>query len=217
MQLTDKLATPGEHPYFFPGQVGQLEVIVTVPTDANRDYVAILGHPNSLQGGSMSNKVVTTMVRVFKELGIPSIRFNFRGVGQSAGEYDAGIGESDDMELIAHQWLSEIPQAQLIFAGFSFGSYVTYRVASRMKHALLISIAPAVHLYDYTEFLPEPTPWIVVQGDEDEVVPASMVVDCFAKTNALPILMFEKTSHFFHGQLILLKQRLTDAISKVLM
>lgn len=216
MQLTDKLAIPGEHTYFFPGQVGQLEVVVTVPADANLNYVAILGHPNSLQGGSMNNKVVTTMVRVFKELNIPCVRFNFRGVGQSEGEYDEGIGESEDMQLIATQWLNELPNAKLIFAGFSFGSYVTYRVATRMQHAILISIAPAVHLYDYAEFSPEPTPWIVVQGDEDEVVPVAMVENFFAQTNALPILMFAKTSHFFHGQLIGLKQRLIDAMSTIL-
>lgn len=212
MQLADMLTTPGEHAYIFPGQVGQLEIVVTVPVDVTHHYVAILGHPHSLQGGSMNNKVVTTMVRVFKELNIPCIRFNFRGVGQSAGEYDAGIGESEDMQLIARQWLQELPQAQLIFAGFSFGSYVAYRAAAHMKHALLITIAPSVHHYDYAEFSPEPAPWVVVQGDEDEVVPISLVLDFFANTQALPPLIFAKTSHFFHGQLISLKERLLDVI-----
>ena len=81
----EKLATPGEHLFFITGQAGQLEVALTVPEAVDGRYVALLGHPHSLQGGTMNNKVVTTLVRAFKELNIASLRFNFRGVGASAG------------------------------------------------------------------------------------------------------------------------------------
>ena len=161
----------------------------------------------------MHNKVVTTLVRAFKELGIASIRFNFRGVGQSAGEYDAGLGESEDMLLLARDWLHALPDAQICFAGFSFGSYVAYRAASQCKHAMLITVAPSVHHYDYTEFTPMPSPWIVVQGDQDELVPMPLVTDFVERFPDITLLRFENTSHFFHGQLIPLKQRLIDAIS----
>lgn len=213
MQFTDKINSPGVYPLLISGSAGQLELELTIPERANKQYVAILGHPHSLQGGTMHNKVVTTLVRVFKELDIASLRFNFRGVGQSDGEYDAGLGESDDMLMIACQWLEEIPTAHIIFAGFSFGSYVAYRAAAQSPHALLVTIAPSVQHYDYTQYFPIPAPWIIVQGDEDEVVPAHLVYEFAAQTTPpLPLLRFEETGHFFHGRLIELKSRLIEEI-----
>jgi len=215
MQFTDKLDSPGEHFLFLKGLVGQLEAVVTIPQELNSHTVAFLGHPHSLQGGTMNNKVVTTMARVFKELGIPSLRFNFRGVGQSGGEYDDGIGESEDMLLLAKQWKESHPDATYIFAGFSFGSYVTYRVAAQFEHLLLISIAPPVHHYDYKEFQPSPRPWLIVQGNDDEVVPVDLVMD-FAQQEKppIPVISFAETTHFFHGKLIELKNKLLDYIKK---
>ena len=207
------LTKPGEHLLVLPGNIGLLDVALTVPNNVDKRYVAILGHPHSLQGGTMNNKVVTTLVRVFNDLHIASIRFNFRGVGQSSGSYDEGRGESDDMLLLANRWLKEQPDVQFIFAGFSFGSYVAYRAAANCQHALLITVAPAVHHYNYAEFSPAPTPWIVVQGDDDEVVPLPLVLDFIAKTSpAIPLLRFADTGHFFHGKLIELKSRLIEAI-----
>lgn len=212
MNLTDMLKNPGDHAFFFSGIIGQIEAILTVPIDVNPQYIAILGHPHSLQGGTMHNKVVTTLVRTFKELGIASIRFNFRGVGLSAGEYDAGIGESDDMLLFARQWQQEKPDTIILFAGFSFGSYVAYRAAAQCKHGLLITVAPSVQHYDYTEFTPAPTPWIIAQADMDEVVPASQIQTFAEQHPAIQRLCFPDTSHFFHGKLILLKERLLEAM-----
>lgn len=208
----DKLTTPGEHTFCFEGAAGTLEAVMTVPPEALEHYVAILGHPHSLQGGSMTNKVVTTMARAFRDLGIPSLRFNFRGVGQSAGAYDAGIGESDDMLILRNLWANQHANPRFLFAGFSFGSYVTYRAASQCEHDLLISVAPAVHHYDYREFSVSSTSWVIFQGDEDEVVPANLVF-AFAKgfNPEIPVIRYADTSHFFHGKLLLLK----DDISKL--
>lgn len=212
MIFTETLKQAGEHPFEFEGAYGQtLEAVLTVPEKIISKHVAILGHPHSLQGGSMNNKVVTTLARTFKELGIPAIRFNFRGVGKSAGEYDAGLGESKDMLCLLDRWLDEQPESSCIFAGFSFGSYVAYRAAAQRKHALLISIAPPVHHYDYHEFSPQPSPWLIVQGDEDEVVPAHLVYDFAREIIPEPtVFHFEETGHFFHGKLIELKHRLSD-------
>lgn len=196
----------GENPFFFEGAAGMLEAVLTIPPEARYDYVAILGHPHSLQGGTMNNKVVTTMVRAFKELGIPVLRFNFRGVGASLGDYDAGIGESDDMRVLAQLWEANYPQSRFLFAGFSFGSFVAYRAAALHKHDWLLTIAPAVHHYNYQELSIVPTPWHIIQGDDDEVVPLQMVVDFAARmTPALPVSRFRETGHFFHGKLLLLK------------
>ena len=164
----------------------------------------------------MHNKVVTTLVRAFGELGIASIRFNFRGVGQTAGVYDAGIGESDDMLLLARQWLKEKPSARVFFAGFSFGSYVAFRAACQCPHALLITIAPPIHHFDYKGFIKDPSSWLVVQGDEDDIVPESIVLDFVSQHPAIQLLSFAETGHFFHGKLILLKQLLMDRIRSAL-
>lgn len=210
MQFIDKLDKPGEHALLLQGLAGQLEAVLTVPEQLNTDHVAFLGHPHSLQGGTMNNKVVTTMARTFKELGIPSLRFNFRGVGLSAGSYDEGLGESEDMLALIRLWQQEQPTLQCICAGFSFGSYVAYRAAAQVQQAVLITIAPPVHHYDYHEFKPQPAPWLIIQGDADEVVPFALVAQ-FAEQGSppLPLIEFKETSHFFHGKLLDLKASLT--------
>ena len=211
--LADKLNTAGEHPFVFTGPAGQLEGLLTVPQHVNERSIVLLGHPHSLQGGTMNNKVVTTMVRAFKYLGIPSLRFNFRGVGQSEGVYDAGIGESEDMLTLMRLWQKERPDTHFLFAGFSFGSYVAYRAAALCKHDLLITIAPPVHHYNYREFTPPPKPWLIIQGDDDDVVPLAVVLDFAAQSSpVLEVSRFVETSHFFHGKLLELKAELIDSV-----
>lgn len=205
---------PGEYPFSFQGAVGSLEAIYLYPPNARITHIALLGHPHSQQGGTMQNKVVTTMARAFKELGIPSIRFNFRGVGQSLGTFDDGIGESDDMLLLSRACREEFPEVTFLFAGFSFGSYVTYRAASQCPNQLLISIAPPVERYDYEEFSPSPSPWVIVQGDGDEVV-SFEAVHHFVEQSKSPItfIVYPETGHFFHGKLIELKQTIIQTVS----
>lgn len=209
LTISEKLGTPGEHLFILSGLVGKLEAALIVPENPDKRYVALLGHPHSLQGGAMNNKVVTTMARAFKELHIASLRFNFRGVGRSEGTYDEGVGESEDMLFLARLCSQEMLDVQFVFAGFSFGSYVAYRAAAQCKHALLITVAPSVQRHNYTEFSPAPAPWVVVQGDADEVVPLQSVLDFVTHTTPpIPLLRFAETGHFFHGKLIALKERI---------
>lgn len=213
MLITHHLLTPGEHPFMIPAITGELEAVLTVPENPRWQYVALLGHPHSLHGGTINNKVITTLVKVFKELHIPSLRFNFRGVGHSTGVFDNGMGESEDMLHIARQLQQEIPNCKLVFAGFSFGSYVVYRAAAQCKHALLITLAPPVHHYDYLEFSPPPAPWIVVAAEQDELIPAKHIQDFVVEISPpIYLLNFNDTSHFFHGKLMELKTRLLDTI-----
>jgi len=218
MMINEKIGIPGVHKEIISGPIGALELILEVPADVDQRYLAILGHPHSLQGGTMDNKVVTTMARAFRELGIASIRFNFRGVGQTAGEYAAGLGESEDMLHILR--LCDRPDLTVFFAGFSFGSYVTYRTLtqyqSEFSHTTaLISIAPSVHHYDYSQPLQPKTPWLIVIGEEDELVPLTAVTE-FARTHpsAPTVAYFEHTTHFFHGKLLDLKAVLQQHIRK---
>lgn len=214
--LNDKLSIPGVHSDIIPGLVGDLEVILEVPPNADRRYLAMLGHPHSLQGGTMQNKVVTTMARAFRELGIISLRFNFRGVGGSAGEYTAGIGESEDMLYLLS--LCKEPDATVFFAGFSFGSYVAFRALTQYQSAFsdpsaLITIAPSVHNYDYSLPLQPKTPWLIVVGEDDEIVPVTLVTDFAQDKEQKPKLeYFPNTGHFFHGKLLDLKDVLQKYI-----
>jgi hypothetical protein len=215
MNLADLCHTPGEHRGFLPGHVGKLEACLTVPDQITGQSLALLGHPHSLKGGSMQNKVVTTLAKVFKNLGIPSLRFNFRGVGASEGLYDAGLGESDDMLNLAQLCQEALPEAQLLFAGFSFGSFVAYRAAAQIEHALLLTVAPPVNHFDFTAFSEDPTPWILVQGDEDEVIPANLVLE-FAEPRNIYVMRFADTGHFFHGKLIDLQAELLDVVGEII-
>ena len=215
MNLAELYHQPGDHRGFLPGRVGTLEACLTVPDNITGQHIALLGHPHSLKGGSMQNKVVTTLAKMFKTLGVPSLRFNFRGVGQSAGQYDAGLGESDDMLDLAELCQATLPQANLLFAGFSFGSFVAYRAASQIKHDVLLTVAPPVNHFDFTVFSEDPAPWILVQGDKDEVIPANIVLE-FAEARDISVLYFNETGHFFHGKLIELQTRLLDVIGKII-
>lgn len=210
-----KTTQEGEQRFIIEGLSGSIEGILTIPPDYQYDQLVLLGHPHSLQGGSMQNKVVTTMARAFKEKQIASIRFNFRGVGQSAGVYDNGVGESEDMMHLARLWKEQFPECRLLFAGFSFGSYVSYRAAAQMDSQLLISIAPPVHHYDYRQFA-APLPWHIIQGDEDDVVPLD-VVETFVQqfSPPLPLYRFAETGHFFHGKLLELKEVVQTIITRL--
>jgi len=213
LSIYKKRHTPGEHPFELQGVMGNIEAVLTTPTEFNERYLVLVGHPHSLHGGTMNNKVVTTLTRAFTALNIASIRYNFRGVGRSEGAYDAGIGESEDMLYMVEQWRALAPQVKIIFAGFSFGSYVAYRAALQSEPQLLISVAPPVGRFDFKENSLVNAPWIMLQGEEDDVVPYPLVED-FVKKAISPIdfLSFSGTGHFFHGQLLQLKTRLMDAV-----
>lgn len=204
---------PGEHAFTFQGKVGQLEAFCVNPDHQITPYMAILGHPHSLQGGTFSNKVITTLARTFAAVGISSIRFNFRGVGASEGEYDAGIGESEDLLILMQQVIEAMPDTQFILAGFSFGSYVVYRAALEYAPKLLLSIAPPVHHYDYTVKPTHAYPWVIVQGEADEVVDANLVFQFAARQSPpVKVIRFPETGHFFHGKLLLLRETITQIL-----
>ena len=153
----------------------------------------------------MHNKVVTTLARSFNELGLPALRFNFRGVGASAGVHDDGRGEVADALAVVASGRARWPEANLWLAGFSFGGVVALRAASRMSSVKrLVTIAPALERYFQQPVdvpLP-PCPWLLVQGDADDVLDATRVL---ALANALStpptIVTLAGAGHFFHGRL----------------
>lgn len=151
----------------------------------------------------MDNKVVQTLARAFVELGLRTVRFNFRGIGKSEGGWDEGRGEIDDA-LAVLQALRE-PGESLVLAGFSFGGYVASQAALRLpeeqRAQRLVLVGPATSRFD-TAAVPADT--LVIHGEQDDVVPLSSVLD-WARPQSLPITVVPGVGHFFHGQLPLLK------------
>lgn len=190
--------------FILPGPIGPLEAISDVAERPGaRRGVVVICHPNSKDGGTMRNKVVTMLERSVRECGMDTLRFNFRSAGESAGEYDNGIGESDDLAAVV-AWVRNVrPDDVLWLAGFSFGSYVTLRNAVKLKAEALISVAPPVGRWSY-EALALPTcPWLVVMGEEDEIVEPQAVFDWVDSLEQPPELArMPETGHFFHRRLM---------------
>jgi alpha/beta superfamily hydrolase len=198
-----------------PGNAGVIELACSTPADGvePRAGVAIVAHPHPLQGGTMHNKVVTIAERALLELGLATVRFNFRGVGRSEGPHDNGVGETDDLVAIA-QWLrTQRPGDALWLAGFSFGSYVTLRAAGRLHPAQLVLIAPPVGRWDFGEVAAPSCPWLIVQGEDDEVVDANAVFEWAATLQPPPeLIRMPETGHFFHRRLMDLRGALKNSL-----
>jgi len=144
---------------------------------------------------------------------IPSLRFNFRGVGGSPGVFDEGRGETDDADAVASWGALRWPGRQLILAGFSFGAYVALRLATRRPTSRLISIAPPVARFDFSGMSIPACPWLIVQGDADEVVDPRAVLDWVGGLNAEPqLIVMPGVGHFFHGRLNELRDAVVGAV-----
>ncbi len=188
------------------GPAGKLEVAVDLPDEDTpaQPAVAIVCHPLPTEGGTMHNKVVTMTARALRELGIATVRFNFRGTGHSEGSFDEGKGETADLRTVAAWVRAQRPDAALWLAGFSFGAYVSLRMAHELQPALVISIAPPVgRSWDFSDLVPPSCPWLVIQGEADEIVDPEAV---FAWLDGLPespeLVRMPDTSHFFHRKLM---------------
>lgn len=184
------------------GAVGDLECAIDEPAAALRG-VAVVCHPNPVQGGTLDNKVAQTIARAFVQLGYRTVRFNFRGVGKSQGSWDEGRGEIDDaLAVIAAHRAAHLP---LALAGFSFGGYVASQAALRLTAEAsaerLLLVGPATSRFD-TATVPADT--LVIHGEADDVVPLASVLD-WARPQSLPVVVVPGVGHFFHGQLPLLR------------
>jgi alpha/beta superfamily hydrolase len=194
------------------GPAGRLEVIVEDPKLPAEGY-AVLCHPHPLHGGTMDNKVVVTLARAFRETGVPTLRFNFRGVGSSAGTYDDGNGETADADAVASYGALRWPGRHLLLAGFSFGAFVALRLALERGASRLITVAPPVDRMEFSALAAPSCPWLVVQGDSDEVVDPQRVFAWVKSCKPQPkLVIMPGVGHFFHGHLLLLREAVIDAI-----
>ncbi len=194
------------------GPSGPLEARVENPAPGVQPtVVGVVCHPHPLHGGTMQNKVVHTLGRAMQELGAPTLRFNFRGVGQSAGRYDAGIGELDDA-FAACAWAREHWRCDAIWlAGFSFGAAIALQAAARVAPAKLVTVAPPVGRLIVTPVVRPACPWLVVQGDQDELVDFAAVQSWVAGFSEPPKLaVLAGAEHFFHGRLVELREQVSE-------
>lgn len=195
------------------GAAGAIETLIDSPAAASVRAVAVCCHPHPLFGGTLTNKVIHTVARTVAAAGAEAIRFNFRGVGRSAGVHDEGRGELDDLITVTRWARARHPAAPLWLAGFSFGAWVTLRAHARLNPIRLISVAPPVGRWDFSTILRPACPWLVVQGDRDELVDASMVTSWAQNLDEDVVLRrLVEADHFFHGRL----HELRDAVLQFL-
>lgn len=197
------------HKSSIAGPAGALEIALDLPVGASRG-IAVIAHPHPLFGGTLDNKVVQTLARAFVHTGWTAVRFNFRGVGASAGSHDEGRGELQDLlAVVQHAAPAGVGQARLALAGFSFGAFVTTHAFAHLQDSrpveklvlvgTSVSRAPAAPIDGAAH-----QRTLVVHGEQDDTVLLSAVMD-WARPQALPVTVVPGAGHFFHGQLPLLK------------
>ena len=207
--MNEAVSRPHVERLSIAGPSGNLEGMLETPVDADSSHVAVICHPHPVYGGTMTNKVVHMLAKAFNELGVPAIRFNYRGVGASAGVYDEGRGETLDTLAVVHWAQARWPQARIWLGGFSFGGAVALRTAAQIQPARLVTVAPAIQRVDVTRVQLPQCPWLVVQGDADELVNAQEV-QAWAQSLTPPpdFVLLSGVDHFFHGRL----NELRDAV-----
>ncbi len=205
------------------GGAGKIECVVEAVPGAEGKRYAVVCHPHPLFGGTMDNKVVHTLSRALHRLGVSTVRFNFRGVGQSTGEHDKGIGETDDAVTVV-DWAkerfrndaanSDAAADNLWLAGFSFGAWIAVRTAHQRACRQLVTIAPPVRRFAIREEQQPDCPWLIVQGMADELVDSDAVVEWVNELQPGPeLVLLPDVDHFFHGALTQLRDTLTANLS----
>jgi alpha/beta superfamily hydrolase len=198
---------------FIPASIGRLEAILKEPTNDVRG-VALVCHPHPLGGGTMHNKVVYRAAAGLVEAGLITLRFNFRGVGNSSGEHDDGNGEKDDVKDALNYLSENYPNQPITFAGFSFGSKVGTEVAlDDQRIARLVSIGTPVDKYDFSFLKQCRKPILFIHGDRDEfgsIESLNLLVAQVAENTETKLVVFENCGHFFDKHLEELKDAVRD-------
>ena len=210
-----------ERTLMIEGIVGQLEVAIHDADEQGALFAAgmlvVICHPHPQHGGTMDNKVVTTLMRAYRDLGIKVVRFNFRGVGKSEGSYAQAIGEQDDLRAVVTWAIAQWPDHQLLLAGFSFGSSIAAQVSYEYPVKHLTLVAPPVERYPYARDHAFNCPLCVIQGGQDERVNAGGVKTWMnTLQNPSEMVFYTEAGHFFHGYLTSLKGDLTQVLLRQL-
>jgi len=181
---------------------GAVETVIEDP-ETNRRGLALIAHPHPLHGGSLDNKVVTTLAKSALECGYVAVRPNFRGVGTSDGAFDHGAGETEDLLAVAAFVGPKFGDLPLHLYGFSFGAYVQHRVAQRLSAEHLVMVGPAVSMY---AFEPPAIRTDIIHGEVDALIPLA-AVQTYAQQHNIPLHVIPGADHFFHKKLRALQEQ----------
>jgi len=198
------------------GPAGRLEAVLERPQEGEPAGIAVVCHPHPLHGGSMTNKVAHMLARSFLSTGLASLRFNFRGVGQSEGEFAEGEGEVDDVLAAVAAARRLMPGSEPWLAGFSFGAAMSITAATQTASRGLVSVAPAARRFGGSLEDQPVVPWLIVHGEDDELVPVDETIDWVNSLQPGPeLIVFPETGHFFHGKLVELRDTVSDFVRRV--
>ncbi|MSP95967.1 MAG: alpha/beta hydrolase [Betaproteobacteria bacterium] len=185
------------------GPAGRIECAIDAPE--NHKGVALIAHPHPLYGGTLDNKVVQTLARIFVDLGYVCVRPNFRGVGATEGVHDEGRGELEDLTAVLDYAQDLFGAADEpsppVLAGFSFGAFVQTCLAERVKPERMVLVGVAVKRFAAR---PVPGGTLVIHGEVDQTVPLADVLD-WARPQDLPVIVVPGADHFFHQKLNVLR------------
>lgn len=187
------------------GPDGKIETVINDPGPTRRG-LALIAHPHPLHGGTLDNKVVTTIANALLESGYVAVRPNFRGVGLSEGEYDHGEGEVADMLAVLSFVRERYPDLPLVLAGFSFGAAVQSRVSVTAKPQQLLLVGPALNMFKMGA---APAHTLVIHGESDELVPIDQV-RAWSAQYGVTLAVVRDADHFFHKKLAELKEQILE-------
>lgn len=201
------------------GPEGNIDVLIDAPESVRG--IAVICHPHPLFGGANTNKVAHTLARVFRDLGYAALRPNFRGVGESEGEHDQGLGETEDILSVISWAQSRWGFLPLALGGFSFGGFVQTRVAARLADGMtpprrlaLVGLAAGMAADGARHYetgpLPKGIPSLVIHGELDETVSLANVLD-WARPLEQPVVVVPGADHFFHGKLHVIREIINGA------
>ena len=197
------------------GPSGRLEAVLEDSPLGAAVGIGVVCHPHPQHGGTMNNKVAHTLARAFNRSGLAALRFNFRGVGKSEGEFGEGIGEVDDVLTVVQAARDRFPGLPLWLGGFSFGAAMAVRAANAAGAAGLISVAPAAFRFAGQLDEQPAMPWLIVHGEDDELVPIEESIEWVNGLEPGPeLVVFPETSHFFHGKLVDLREAVISFIER---
>lgn len=197
------------------GAAGAIEGVLETPGEGDVIALVVVCHPHPVHGGTMHNKVAHTLARAFAGIDFATLRFNFRGVGASEGAFDDGKGEIQDVQSAIAFMRERYPGLPLWLAGFSFGAAMSIRVAADIELNGLVSIAPAAFRFAGDLAVQPDCPWLIVHGEDDELVPIEETVAWVDTLEPGPeLLVFPATSHFFHGKLLELREAVRSFVEQ---
>jgi alpha/beta superfamily hydrolase len=197
---------------FIKGPVGLLDCLVIEPSELNYKAIALIFHPDPKGGGNYTNKIVQIIAKTLVQEGYLCVCPNLRGVGDSEGIHDMGIGEIDDAKAIYEHYKNEYPNLSFIYAGFSFGTSIASQLSTFYKPKHLFLVGPAITRYKVS--IVDKTITTVIHGELDEIVDIDSVLE-WSRDNDLPIIWCPKVGHFFHGKLNMIQDILNKTYIKI--